>query len=420
MRIAFVNTLYPPYGGSGAEATLRILAMRLAACGHDCTILTLSPSRFEEERKVDGIPVLYLPLDNLFWPHGGHRPPMLGPLFQLLDAYNPLMRQRFGRALARFHPDVVHCHNLLGFSVSAWAAADALGIPVVQTLHDYNLACPRGAMWRPKGGNCNVPCAECWMFATPRRALSHVPYAITSVSHRVLDRVAAAGVFRKVPRARVIRGNNLEEDATVGGSQPTPNHGPLRLGFLGRLHPAKGLEILFDALAALPPSAVTLHIAGRGAPDYEAALRTYGAPHVNVKFLGHVVPADFFPKIDLLVIPSVWEDPFPRVFHEALAYGVPSLVSPLGGLPEVIEHGRTGFIAPSATAEGLCEALETLLSGAWDSTAMRRACLSAAQAYTPGRIGDQYEAVLTAAALGSAIPEYAGEPWLHSRSTELP
>ena len=390
MRIAFVNTLYPPHSGGGAEATLRFLAARLAASGHNCMIMTLSPDRAGHEGEVDGIPVRYLPLANLFWPYHDRRPRLLRPAFQLLDAYNPLMRRRLGRALAQFRPDVVHCHNLMGFSVSAWVAAERLGIPVVQTLHDHNLACPRGAMWRPGRGNCAAPCLECRLFAGPRRALSRIPYAVTSVSHRLLDRIASAGVFRDAPRARIIRGNNPEEAAPAATWRTVANRAPLRLGFLGRLDPGKGIETLLDAFAGLPREAATLDIAGRGTSEYEAKLRGHSAGCESIRFRGHVAPADFLPSLDLLVIPSIWEDPFPRVFHEALAHGVPSLILPLGGLREVIDPGRTGFIAPAATAAGLRTALADLLRGAWDPRAMRAACLSAAAAYGPARIAGQY------------------------------
>ncbi len=104
------------------------------------------------------------------------------------------------------------------------------------------------------------------------------------------------------------------------------------------------------------------------------------------------------PNLDLLVIPSVWEDPFPRVFHEALAYGVPSLTTPLGGLPEAIEPGRTGFIAAGADAGSLHDALLPLAVHGWDFSLMRDACRTAAAAYAPSRIVLQYEAVLAAAA----------------------
>jgi len=412
MRITFVNSLYPPHGAGGAETTLRWLASQLVARGHSCSVVTLSPDREASAGAIDGIPVHYLPLANVYWPHVAYRPPLKRPLFQVLDAYNPVMRQRMRHALAELKPDVVHSHNLQGFSAAAWTAAARLGIPIVQTIHDYYFACPRSAMWRPGKGNCPLPCMECRLFSAPRRMLTRLPAVVTAVSHRVFDRLVAAGAFPAAADGRqpvrIIRGNNA--GPMDRGGEPQPAAG-LRLGFFGRLDPLKGLDNLLDAIAELPPQAVTLRVGGSGAPDYVAALQRRAATLPNVTFMGHVDPAAFFPAIDLLVIPSVWEDPFPRVFHEALAYGVPSLVTPAGGLPEVIQQGRNGFVALGTDVPALRASLAALITNAWNRASMHAACRAAAAAYAPDRIVGQYELVLTAAANRMPLPEACGEVW---------
>lgn len=410
MRITFLNSLYPPHGASGAENTLRFLAAALASHGHECTVLTLTPEQPSKIDAVDGVTVHYIPLGNVYWPHGGHRPRALRPVFQALDAFNPVMSYRVARSLGALAPDVLNCHNLQGFSASAWLAAARLGIPIVQSIHDYYLACPRSAMWRPQRGNCATPCAECRLFSLPRRALSRLPAAVTCVSHRVFDRLTEAGAFPRARRGtqpvRIIRGNNPASVESASGRDRATD---LALGFIGRLEPSKGLEGLLAAIAELPE--ITLLVAGKGEASYEAFLRDRAASCGRVHFLGHVRPVDFFPRIDLLAIPSIWEDPFPRVFHEALAFGVPSLVTPLGGLPEVIRPGQNGFIAAGSDAMAFGSTLRTLLARGWDRAAIRAECRAAAAAYRPERIVAQYESVLAAAAARRPVPEDAGEVW---------
>ncbi len=416
MRLLFLNTLYPPYGAAGAETTLRLLTTQMRDRGHDCNVVTLTPGRRMEAREVDGIPVHYIPLANVFWPHGASKTLPWRLMFQAIEAYNPVMQRRLARVLRRLAPDVANFHNLQGFSASAWEAARALGIPVVQTLHDYYTACPRSAMWRPGRGNCASPCAECRVFSRPRRALSGMPDMVTCVSNRVFDRLTAAGAF---PRAaagqqpiRIIRGNNAADalpDVAPPGIPPPGT--PLRLGFMGRLDPSKGVETLIDAVRRLPEGAVSLRIAGTGKPDYTAALHARAEGAAAVRFLGHAAPPEFFPSIDLLVIPSVWEDPFPRVFHEALAYGVPSLATPLGGLPEAVEHGRNGFLIAGTDAGALFTSLSALLSAPWDRGAVFAECRKAAANFAPSRIAAEYEAVLEAAAARRPVPDGAGASW---------
>ena len=413
MRLTFLNTLYPPYGAAGAETTLRLLAAQMMGRGHDCNVVTLTPGRQAEAREIDGVPVHYVPLANVFWPHGASKTLPWRVMFQTIEAYNPVMKRRLTALLRRLSPDVVNFHNLQGFSASAWAAAQGLGIPIVQTLHDYYTACPRSAMWRPGRGNCTSLCAECRVFSRPRRAMSGVPDTVTCVSNRVFDRLTAAGAF---PRAaagqqpiRIIRGNNAA-DALPDAAPPAPRT-PLRLGFMGRLDPSKGLENLIDAVRRLPEGTALLSIAGTGKLDYTEALhvRALGAPAIS--FVGHAAPPTFFPSIDLLVIPSVWEDPFPRVFHEALAYGVPSLATPLGGLSEVVEHGRNGFLVAGTDAEALFTSLSALIGASWDRGTVFAECRKAAANFTPSRVTAEYEAVLEAAAARRPIPEGAGASW---------
>ncbi len=411
MRITFLNTMYPPHGASGAENSLRLIAARMHSRGHTCSVLTLTPEAKQSEGEVDGIHTQYLPLANVYWPHAGRRPGVLRPLFQGLESYNPAMGRRAAKALAALRPDVLNCHNLQGFSVAAWRAAKALGIPVVQSIHDYYLACPRSAMWRPGSGNCEHQCAECRIFTTPRRMLSGIPACVTCVSHRVMERIAGTGMFSDAvvgqQPVRIIRGINAELTRTAEARRQHPPPA-ITLGFMGRLEPTKGVEILLEALPRLPRGARLL-VAGSGPDHYVAALR--GRAGEGVTFLGHVSPAEFYAQVDLLVIPSVWEDPFPRVFHEALAFGVPSLITPLGGLPEVIRPGHNGFIASGADAAALAEALSGLLTGGWDREAVRAACIAAATEYDAERIATQYERVLTAAAARQPIPEDAGSLW---------
>ena len=323
-------------------------------------------------------------------------------MFQSIEADNPIMRRRLSAILCKLRPDVVHAHNLQGFSASAWSATARLGIPVVQTLHDYYTGCIRSAMWRPGRGNCNGLCGECRVFSWPRRRLSRPPPAGT---HGTPPRFRRSGRRRPVV---IIRGNNAADALPAAVARPGR---PLKLGFLGRLDHSKGVENLIEAVKRTPEGSVSLRIAGSGLPAYVDGLRAAASGGGDIAFLGQVDPAQFFPTIDLLVVPSVWEEPLGRVFHEALAYGVPSLASPLGGLAEAITDGRTGFVLAGEGADALFNRLQTLATNGWDRAAMFAACREAAANYAPTHIAGQYEAVLQAVAAGRPVPPGAGEPW---------
>ena len=117
----------------------------------------------------------------------------------------------------------------------------------------------------------------------------------------------------------------------------------LRVGYLGRLAPSKGLELMLDSLAPLIPDRCDVRVAGTGAADYEDSLKSRYAPQ-GVRFLGRVQPGEFLADLDLLVVPSQWQEPFGLVVREAMNAGVPVVASAVGGIPEIVEHGRNGFL----------------------------------------------------------------------------
>ncbi|HEY3063329.1 MAG TPA: glycosyltransferase family 4 protein [Chloroflexota bacterium] len=142
-----------------------------------------------------------------------------------------------------------------------------------------------------------------------------------------------------------------------------------RVGFIGRLEPVKGLEVLLAALPLVKTSA-SLVIAGDG-PERSRLVGT--AAHVLPALPYDDVPA-FLKAIDVLVLPSVTilpvhREQFGRVLVEAMAAGVPVIGSNSGAIPEVI--GEAGLIVPERDPAALASAIDRVLSDA----ALRRSLI---------------------------------------------
>jgi glycosyltransferase involved in cell wall biosynthesis len=123
----------------------------------------------------------------------------------------------------------------------------------------------------------------------------------------------------------------------------------LRVGFLGRLHPSKNLELLIDAIGQLD-TGVTLSVAGRGDPTIEKKLRLQANRVLPGRsdFIGWVDGAkkrEFFSSIDLLAMPSEYEC-FGVAAVEALAAGVPVITSHRVGIADIVQTHRAGIIVP--------------------------------------------------------------------------
>lgn len=388
MRLLHVTSLFAPFHVGGAERAVEALVRAQRDRDHEPAVLTLHPDR-DATTDLDGVPVHQVRLRNLYWPWHGNRPGVLKPLWHALDVDNPWMARAVRRVLHRVRPDAVHTHNLGGFSTAVWRVAREAGIPVVHTLHDYHLVCSRSYMYRD-GRNCERQCRDCALFAGPKRRPSAAVSAVVGVTRFVLDRHLAAGYFRGVPAAVI--GNAVAPSPPVARA---PHEGPV-VGFIGRLTPAKGLDLLAAAYESLPPGTCRLLVAGSGAAAYEAALWPRFAA-AGAEMIGWVDPRDFYPRIGALVVPSLWHEPFGMIVVEASQHGVPVIATRTGGLGELIDEGRTGWLVEPEPA-ALAARIAWVAANPDAVAAMAEACRARALAFQPSAIAAAYEALYRDAA----------------------
>jgi glycosyltransferase involved in cell wall biosynthesis len=376
MKIALVNDKYIHHEGGGAQESVRILAESLAIRGHDVSVYatTYQPDQVKFTEVHANVRVTFLPVANVYWPHG-KRPAYLKPLWHAIDAHNPIMARRVGQLLDEERPDILHTNILAGFSPSVWAEASRRNIPVVHTLRDYYLTCPKGARFE-KGTECRTSCTACWHYSIPKmHATRHVD-AMVAISRHLLRAHSIASPIREV----------IHNSYQAQGALPAKSgEGPLKAGFLGRLFETKGIELLIDAVRQT--DSAHLYLAGKGSPAYMESLRQ--RTPACTTFLGTVPPRILFEKIDVLVVPSLWHEPFGRVAIEAMAWGIPVIASRRGGLPEIVQDGINGWLFEPNETDSLSQFLRALTPETCRSK--REACLRRARAFLPEVITVQYE-----------------------------
>ena len=323
MRIALIATLLPSDTRGGAEAYVEAAAKSLAE-SHDVRILTGSRGTME------GIPTVRLPRLPEF--DQSERPLPYRLYWHARDQWLPSVHLAAVRALRRWRPDIVVSHNPQGLSAAVFTAVRQLGLPHVHTAHDLNVLCARTTMTR-NGEYCGGGCKVCLIQRAVRgNALKLNVARMICVSRYLCERHVEAGI---VPR-------ELVEVIRLGAQPGTArvrrlDGAELRLGFIGSLAQHKGILTLLEAFRGLPAH-WRLLIAGSGplAPEVEEAARL---DH-RISYLGHVEgdrKDDFLDAIDLMVIPSEWEEPATFVVVEAAVRGMPAVVSDRGGLPEAPE-----------------------------------------------------------------------------------
>ncbi|MGA0593537.1 glycosyltransferase family 4 protein [Enterovirga sp. CN4-39] len=398
MRILLANTGHPATIKGGAEAAVLDLGHALVARGHHVALAVHHAGAELEESDDGGVRVYALPNRNLYFGFDGRRRPApLRLAWHGVDSANPLMARAFGEILDREKPDLLNTHVVVGLSQLVWREARRRGVPIVHYLHEYGTMCPRGSAFRD-GHLCKRPCASCSLLTRPRKRLSALVNTVVGVSRFTLQRHLDWGFF---PNARQAVLPNIFHGLSFRGRAPAKS-GPLRLGYFGRLIPDKGAHVLLQALQAIPAESWTLDIAGTGDETYIEQLKREAGR--NVRFLGWTGAAPFFAGIDVLVVPSIWPDPQPRVIFEAFSHGVPVLGSSAGGIPEQIDEGETGWLFDAGSVESLAAAAATLAADRSDRR-IRPASLERRLArLAPERVIAEYERVYQEASGVASAP----------------
>jgi glycosyltransferase involved in cell wall biosynthesis len=361
MKVLFVSTLYEPNVRGGAELAVQHLAEALAERGNDVVVASTVGEHRQSVRGIRGVKAVYVPIANLHWPYDQvPRSSARRKLWHVGDIYNPAMKMRLRRLIREERPDIIHTSNLQGISVSAWHAARAEQIPILHTLQDYYLTCGRCTRYR-HGRTCERTCWDCLPLLLARRRASASVAGVVGISRYILDHHRRLGLFSAAGFSDVIA---HDTPVCAEGHAARPAGAPLTFGYLGRLVPEKGVERLLDAFAKRNGEGWRLLIAGTGDERYERELRRRHAAARSpgaIQFLGWTDAAEFFRKIDILVLPSLWEEPLARVVLEAYAHGIPVVGSNRGGGPETIDHGATGLLFEPSETASLDAAVDRLL-----------------------------------------------------------
>lgn len=285
--------------------------------------------------------------------------------------YSLEARRQITRLLKRIEPDLAHCHSIYHhISPSILRVLKRFGVPTVMTLHDLKLACPAYHMFNrdgiceqcKNGRTYNVLKNRCIKDSASLSGIIMVESLLNSAlrSYRNnVDRFLSPCQFyidKLVqwgwPRDKFIHLPNFVDTRAF-----TPRS---RVGksffYFGRLSPEKGLLTLLEAASR---SGVPLRLAGSG-PQLSALRARADSLGVDAEFLGHLSGRSLVEEIynsRATLLPSEWYENAPISVLESYALGKPAIGARIGGIPELIEHGVTGWTFESRSVDALAEVL---------------------------------------------------------------
>lgn len=282
--------------------------------------------------------------------------------------------------------DIAHFHNThFMISPSAYAGCKRHGVPVIHTLHNYRLVCPGGLLYRD--GAASEEClgktipvrgiaAGCYRNSIAQTFFTYATHALQRTLATRREQVDRFITLSEHARRYFVRAGIPERLLVTKPNfvHPDPGRGEGRGNFflfVGRLVPEKGTETLLEAWRDLD---VPLKIAGAGPLSSSVARLAESSPSVDyLGSLANEAVLELMKDATALIIPSEWPEPFGRVVIEAFAVGTPVIASDIGGLSEIVEEGRTGYLFDPGSALSLRAAVKKLQNSP-DLNAMRRSC----------------------------------------------
>lgn len=403
MRIVLASFSSLPNSIGGGEVHLYELAQALKRGGHQPSILTVGSVGGEQvdvtEKKFNG-----LIIHQLTVPH----------CISIYDR-DPRLTAWAKSWLAAQRVDILHLflfNQLLGLI----PAANQLGIPVCMTGLEFSYFCRRYDLMHEGHQRCaldqrGVTCEQCILssYSQKQRSIAGVARLLPASFERGLRRVVAStfgdllptlgqrSISRQIEHQRtnfndeiaaVITPSSVMKNFYLAqGADPTKLHfvpygtnvrpvdhghasrnGQLRIGYIGRLDPKKGVDVLCDAVRKLPSHLpVQVKIFGpvdNGSASYASRLQAQADSDSRIKLMGKLERdqvADAYNEIDVLVVPSIWYENSPITISEALSHKCPVICSDTAGMTDLIQHEVNGLTFATGESKALSDCLRRLV-----------------------------------------------------------
>jgi len=349
MKVLIIHNYYQQYGG---EDTV-VRAEKKLLTRHGNVVVSYSRLnsrvyRYSFLKKVN----LYL---NTHWSEDDY-----------LDIKNIIKKE---------NPDIAHIHNtFLLVTPSAYCACKDLGVPIVQTLHNYRFFCPGGNLYI-KG----LICEECLKEKSFKKSMINGCWRnsrlLTASVARMLKYHIGKGTFRNLIDYYIVltefsKNKFMEAGYDSNKMVVKPNFvdfDPVRRAgvgkyvlFVGRLSEEKGVRLLVNSWSRL--GKVPLKIIGTG--DLLKDLQKYSQNKgLNIDFLGqksHEEVIKYIKDSAFVVLPSKCYETFGRVIVESFACSVPVIATRLGAMEELIQNNKTGLLFEAGNKEDLIRKINYL------------------------------------------------------------
>lgn len=391
LKILKVIHGYPPLYSAGSEVYSQTLCNKLVHQGHEVIVFTREENAYAQEYSVNWssdplCPEIKIARINMAHSKDGYR--------------HAAVDKAFRKIAIEFNPDIVHIGHLNHLSTSIVYEAHQLGLPIVFTLHDFWLMCPRGQFLQTINSKTeelypvcdsqeNEKCARnCyWRYFSSQDNQEDISYWTGWVQRRmdhirndILPNIDLFHAPSQYLMNRFLDGLPISPSKMVYldyGFHRERLHGRLRVknmpftfGYIGTHKQAKGILHLLEAFHKLNHPQSELKIWGSPLHPFTNSLKDYVSKmplsvQKRIQWMGGYsntnIVLDVFNHIDVIVVPSIWGENSPLVIHEALEAQVAVITADYGGMREYIHHKINGLLFEHRSPTKLAEQMDVLI-----------------------------------------------------------
>ena len=302
------------------------------------------------------------------------------------------IEDNFAELVKQLNPDIAHIGHVNHLSTGLIDELNKLNIPIVYTLHDFWLMCPRGQFLTRSIGKennfqlcekqddkkCATDCYKVYFSGREESEQKDIENWSSWIHQRMAETKA---IINKVDlfiapsqylRNRFINDFGLPESKIIyldygfpteylTQTEKSKEKTNFTFGYIGTLIPAKGVNDLIEAFKQIEEPA-TLKIFGRENGQSTIALKLLASTSKNkIEFAGeyinHNLADEVFSKVDCIVVPSIWGENSPLVIHEAQSCKIPVITADFGGMREYVQHKVNGLLFEHRNTSSLEEQL---------------------------------------------------------------
>jgi glycosyltransferase involved in cell wall biosynthesis len=362
MNLCIINTFYYPDIIGGAEISVLKLAEGLSKKG--INVVIICTSRKDKIEIINGVKIYRVKINNLYSPIDSKNAGLVKKVaYRILDLYNIFNYKELKDILMKENIDIVHTNNLYGISPVIWSICKKNNIKIIHTLRDYFLMCPKVSLLRNKKEICFNCSSVCKLYRKFNIKFSKKVDLVTAPSQFTLKLFSDAGYFNGNLKKAIYNSIDFDinEVKTIYNSKIKNKNKMINFIFMGAIDYHKGIQILLKAFNSIKNPNIKLHIAGRGKLEY--LVKKYAVDDCRIiyhGFLNEKQKDKLLRDFDVMIVPSIWYEPFGRVVIDGYKYCMPVIGSDIGGISEIIKDKETGVLIKPNSVKELMNAVNYL------------------------------------------------------------